>query len=207
MARSLLRTALCLLVPLVLLAGCGGADGTGGAPGSFAGQRLDPPFRVLGTPLTDTAGRPYSLTRDTDKPLTLVFYGYTHCPDICGIVMGNLAAAMTRLSPADRAKVDVVYVTTDPARDTAAVLKRYLARLDPHFVGLTGRLRDIIAVARPMGVGITRGEKLPSGGYDVTHGTTVTAIDAHDRAPVYWHQETSAAQYAADLHRLLTEKS
>ncbi len=208
MARSLRRRALALLVPLVLLAGCGGgADGSSGPAGSLTAQRLDPPFRVLGTPLTDTAGRPYSLTRDTRKPLTLVFFGYTHCPDICGIVMGNLAAAMTRLSPADRAKVDVVYVTTDPARDTVPVLRGYLARLDPHFIGLTGRLRDIVAVARPMGVGITSGEKLPSGGYDVTHGTTVTAIDAHDRAPVYWHQETSAAQYAADLHQLLTAKS
>ena len=207
MARSRQRTALALLVPLLLLAGCGGPGGAGSTTGSFTGQRLDPPFRVPGTPLTDTAGRPYSLTRDTDKPLTVVFYGYTHCPDVCGIVMGNLAAAMTRLSPADRAKVDVVYVTTDPARDTEQVLRRYLARLDPHFIGLTGRLRDIVAVARPMGVGITQGEKLPSGGYDFTHGTTVTAVDAHDRAPVYWHQETSAAQYAADLHRLLTEKS
>ena len=206
MPRRLLAP-LALLVSLLLLAGCGGAGEAGTGSAAFSGQRLDPPFEVLGTPLTDTEGDPYSLTRDTDKPLTLVFFGYTHCPDICGIVMGNLAVAMTRLSAADRARVDVVYVTTDPARDTEQVLARYLDRLDPRFIGLTGRLRDIVDVALPLGVGITAGEKLPSGGYDITHGTTVTAIDASDRAPVYWHSETSAAQYAADLHQLLTEKS
>lgn len=207
MRRPHLRTGLALLAPLVLLAGCGGsADGGGGAAPAFSGERLDPPFEVVGTPLSDTTGASYSLTKDTDKPLTLVFYGYTNCPDICGIVMGNLAAAMTRLSDADRAKVDVVYVTTDPARDTGRVLGDYLDRLDPDFVGLTGDLTDIEDIALPMGVGITQGKRLPSGGYDVTHGTTVTAIDARDEAPVYWPQETSAAEYAADLHTLLAEQ-
>jgi protein SCO1/2 len=203
--RTLLRPV-ALLVAALLLAACGGS-GDASAPTPFSGQRLDPPFQVDGRPLTDTTGAPYSLVKDTDKPLTLVFFGYTHCPDICGIVMGNLAAAMTRLSAADRARVDVVYVTTDPARDTEQVLARYLDRLDPDFIGLTGDLGDIVALARPLGVGITQGKRLPSGGYDVTHGTTVTAVDARDEAPVYWPQETSAAQYAEDLHTLLTEKN
>jgi protein SCO1/2 len=203
--RTPFRTLLALLSSLVLLAGCGGGGAGDSSPAAFSGQRLDPPFEVVGTPLTDTTGAPYSLTRDTDKPLTLVFYGYTNCPDICGIVMGNLAAAMTRLSPADRAQVDVVYVTTDPARDTEKVLAHYLARLDPDFVGLTGDLSDIVDVALPMGVGVTHAKRLASGGYDVTHGTTVTAIDADDEAPVYWPQETSAAEYADDLHTLLAQ--
>ncbi len=197
-----LRSPVAVLASLLLLAGCGGADAT--ASTELNGNRLDPPFEVVATPLSDQDGAPYSLVRDTDKPLTLVFYGYTHCPDICGIVMGNLASAMTRLSDADRARVDVVYVTTDPARDTERVLGEYLDRLDPDFIGLTGALQDIIDIALPMGVGITKGEKLASGGYDITHGTTVTAIDARDEAPVYWPQETSAAEYAADVHQLLS---
>jgi protein SCO1 len=204
--RGLLLRALAPLVPALLLAGCGGS-GDASSPAPFSGERLDPPFEVVGSPLRDTTGAAYSLVRDTDKPLTLVFYGYTNCPDICGIVMGNLAAAMTRLSDADRARVDVVYVTTDPARDTERVLGRYLDRLDPDFIGLTGDLGDIVDIALPMGVGITKGKRLPSGGYDVTHGTTVTAIDARDEAPVYWPQETSAAEYADDLHTLLTEQN
>jgi protein SCO1/2 len=96
-------------------------------------------------------------------------------------------------------------VTTDPARDTATVLDRYLEHVDPDFIGLTGDLQDIVAIGKPLGVGVTQGKKLPSGGYDVTHGTTITGIDSHDEAPVYWSQETSSAQFAADIHTLLAE--
>jgi protein SCO1/2 len=190
------------LATVLLLAGCGGqASSTGG----LHGNELDPPFRVSGTKLTDTSGAAYSLTSSTDKPLTLVFFGYTNCPDICGIVMANLATAMTRLDQADRDRVDVVFVTTDPARDTGRVLRAYLDRFDPSFIGLTGSLSDIKAVAKPLAVGVTQGKRLPSGGYDITHGTTVTGIDSHDRAPIYWPQETSAAGYADDIHQLLAQ--
>lgn len=191
--------ALCLYA----LSACGG----GGDDGEFHGQRLDPPFVVPTAPLTDTEGADFSLTADTDKPLTLVFFGYTNCPDICGVVMGNLASAMTRLSDSDRDDVDVVYVTTDPARDTAGVLRSYLDRLDPGFIGLTGDLDDIVATGKPLGVGVSEGERLPSGGYDVTHGTTIAGIDSHDEAPVYWSEATSAAEFAADIHTLLAEGS
>ena len=112
---------------------------------------------------------------------------------------------VTRLSPSDAAKVDVVYVTTDPARDTEPVLERYLAHVHPGFIGLTGDLADITAIAKPLGVAVDQGAKLPSGGYDVTHGTTITGIDSRDQGTVYWSQETSSAQFAADIHTLLSE--
>lgn len=200
-----MRRAILAVLALVLLAGCDGQSSASG--GGLTGNRLDPPFTVSPTALTDTSGRPYSLTKDTDKPLTLVFFGYTHCPDICGVVMANLATAVTRLSPADAAKVDVVYVTTDPARDTEKVLERYLAHVHPGFIGLTGDLTDITAIARPLGVAVEQGAKLPSGGYDVTHGTTITGIDSRDQGSVYWSQETSSAQFAADIHTLLSEEN
>ncbi|WP_395658811.1 SCO family protein [Nocardioides sp.] len=195
--------ALPLLVLAVLLAACGGSAQS--AEGELSGTRLDPPFPVSSTPLTDTDGDPFSLTKDTDKPLTLVFFGYTHCPDTCQTVMANLASAMTRLDSADRDRVDVVLVTTDPARDTTAVLGPYLEHFDPGFIGLTGDLDTIVDVAKPMGVGITQGEKLPSGGYDITHGTTITGIDADDEGTVYWDEQTSSAAFAADIHTLLND--
>ena len=104
---------------------------TDASEAEFHGTELDPPFEVSSTPLTDTDGQPYSLTADTDKDLTLVFFGYTHCPDICQAVMSNLASAMTRLDDRDRERVDVVFVTTDPARDTEAAIADYLAHFDP----------------------------------------------------------------------------
>jgi protein SCO1/2 len=184
-----------------LISGCGDDE----APATLHGQRLDPPFAVSGTQLVDSEGSPYSLTSDTDKPLTLVFFGYTHCPDICQVVMANLASAMRRLDEADRENVDVVFVTTDPERDTGPVLRDYLDRFDPSFTGVTGDIDKIIEVGKSVAVGV--GEKLPSGGYEVdAHSTQVTGIDAEDQAPVYWSQETSSAEFADDVHMLLGDR-
>ena len=188
---------------LVTLTACGGGSDEAGE--AFHGTRLDPPFEVSSTPLTDTEGQPFSLTEDTDRDLTLVFFGYINCPDVCQVVMSNLSSAMTRLDEADRERVDVVYVTTDPNRDTQEAIAKYLPQFDPDFVGLTGDIKTIIDVAQPLGVGITKGEKLPSGGYDITHGTTITAIDADDEGTVYWDGNTSSADFAADIHTLLNE--
>ena len=189
------------MASLALLAsGCGGAASGDDA---FAGQVLTNPYQVDPAPLTDTGGAPFSLVADTREPLTLVFFGYTHCPDICGVVMGNLASAMTQLDDTDRARVQVVYVTTDPARDTPGALRSYLDRLDPDFVGLTGDLDTITAIGSTVAVGVEQGDPLPSGGYDVSHSTQVLGVDGTDEVPVYWSQETTSQEYAADIHTLL----
>ncbi len=166
---------------------------------------LDPPFEVSSTPLVGTDGAPYSLTADTDKDLTLVFFGYTHCPDICGQVMASLAGMLSRLDDAEKDRLDVVFVTTDPARDDEATVEKYVDAFDPSIVGVTGDLDDIIEVGRSMAVGVDQGEKLPSGGYEVTHGTQVIGIDSADEAPVYWKADVSQTQLAHDVTALLDE--
>jgi protein SCO1/2 len=184
---------------VVALAGCGGDDA---AAGDLNGSVVDPPFTVAPDALVDLNGGPYSLTDDTDKRLTLVFFGYTNCPDICPMVLKNLASAMTRLDDKDRDQVDVVFVTTDPERDTPDVLRRYLEHIDPSFVGVTGPIDEIAAVGRSIAVGM--GEKLPTGGYEVdAHTTQVTGIDSDDEAPIYWSSTTSPTQFAEDIHTLL----
>ena len=200
-----------VLLGAVLLAACGGgpepvATVTGGDDDGLHGAVLTDRYVVPDLPLTDTSGASYSLTEDTRKPLTLVFFGYTHCPDICQMVMANLASAMTRLDESQRAQVDVVLVTTDPARDDAAVLRDYLDRYDPTFIGLTGDLAAITRLGDALGVYIARGAKLPSGGYEVDHGTPVVAIDADDRSPIVWTQGTSAAELAEDVSVLLADQ-
>lgn len=187
-----MRRALATLALAAVLSACSGAD----ASTEFSGNVLDNPFQAPDIALTDTEGEPYSLVADTDKRLTLVFFGYTSCEDVCHVVMGSLASAMTRLDEADREQVDVVFVTTDPETDTAPVLRDYLDRYDPSFIGLTGDLQTIIDAGMPLAVGIDR--KDPGG-----HTTQVTAIDGSDEAPVYWGQSTSSADFAADIHTLL----
>ena len=190
------RAALAGLVGVlsVLLGACGnGSDDV-----EFHGKVLDNPYEVPDTALTATDGEPFSLAADTDKRLTLVFFGFTNCPDICHTVMGSLANARMRLDEKDRDQVDVVFVTTDPARDSEQVLRDYLDHLDPSFIGLRSDLDTIVEVGEALAVGVDRQD--PGG-----HTTATMAIDSDDTTPVYWGEETSAAQFASDIHSLLEE--
>ncbi|WP_036542467.1 SCO family protein [Nocardioides aromaticivorans] len=192
---------LCALLGLVMAA-CGTAD----EKAEFTGTRLEQPYQAPDIALTDTDGQPYSLAASTDKPLTLVFFGYTNCPDFCPLVLNNIAAGLNQLDAADRKKVDVVLVTTDPERDDEKTMRAYLDRYDKSFIGLTGDLDTIIELGEPIHVYVNDGKKLPTGGYDLGgHSTFTLAIDSHDEAVVLWNQETSAAEFAADIHTLLTE--
>ena len=196
-ARTLLAVSL-----LGVVAACGGTQ----EPAELTGTELDPPFEVSSTPLVDTEGEAYSLTEDTDKDLTLVFFGYTNCPDICGQVMATLAGTLTRLDEAQKDRLDVVFVTTHSTLRYAAwrqVVADYVDAFDPSILGLTGDLDDIIEIGLSLKIGIEQGDKLPSGGYDVTHGTQVMAIDAQDETPVFWDYDVSQAQLAHDVTLLL----
>ena len=196
------RRAAAAALALLLLAGCGG-----GGTQEFAGTLHDP-YPVPAARLVDTSGAPYSLKDDTDRRLTLVFFGYTHCDDFCPMVMTSLASALTRLDDEQRKQVRLVFVTTDPGRDTPEVLRRYLDRYDPDAVGLTGELDTIVAVAKDLAIYVDDGSKLPDGGYDLTaHGTYVTGIGSDDTARVVWDMDTSSAQFAADINALLDGKA
>lgn len=193
-----------LLAALLVVLGLG-LTACGSDPAKFTGSRLDNPYTAPDIALSDTAGDPYSLAA-TEKPMTLVFFGYTHCADYCPMVMNNIAAALNRLDDADRAKVDVAFVTTDPTRDTAKALRKYLDGYNKSFIGLTGDLDTIIEVGEPLAVYVNDGKKLPSGGYDLGgHSTFTLAIDHDGKAVALWNQETSSTEFAADIHTLLTE--
>ncbi|RHW25141.1 SCO family protein [Nocardioides immobilis] len=175
-------------------------------PETFTGARLDQPYAAPTVELTDTDGAPYSLAADTDKPMTVVFFGYTHCPDLCPLVMNSLSAGLNRLDEDDREQVDMVFVTTDPERDDAAALRDYLDGFGDGYVGLTGDLDDIVAAGDPLHLYVNDGKRLPSGGYDLGgHSTYVLGIDEDDEAVVVWNQETSAVEFATDIHLLLSE--
>jgi protein SCO1 len=155
--------------------------------------------------LTDTSGRPYNLATTPSKPATLLFFGYTHCPDVCITVLSDVALAMKRLAPADRDQIQFIFVTTDPARDTEKPIRRYLDRFDPSFVGLTGPLPMIKRAATQVGVDIEGVEKLPSGGYEVGHSAQVIGF-SRNSGVVLWTPGTSIAALKHDF-ALLVERS
>jgi len=199
--RRLLAGALVVLA--LVASACGGGDGSASGTTTLTG--IDhAAYKLSDVSLTDTDGQPFSLAKDATKPLTLVFFGYTNCPTECPIVMSSLSSAMTRLDDADRQDVDVVFVTTDPSRDTTAVLRKYLDRYDPSFIGLTGKLATIVKLSESMHIYVGAGTKLPSGGYDLTmHDTHVSGVGPNGKATMIWNMNTSPKQFADDIHTLL----
>ena len=203
-----LRCGIAATLLAMILTGCGGGSEPAATirdsdDDGLHGALLVEQYVVPDLPLTETDEQPFSLAADTDKPLTLVFFGYTHCPDICPLTMANVASAVARLSDEQRAQLDVVVVTTDPARDDEVTLRAWLDRFDPGFLGLTGPLQRISRIGDAVGVSIEKGRKLPGGGYEVDHSTPVVAIDARDRVPVVWTQGFSPVDLAEDLAALL----
>lgn len=153
--------------------------------------------------LTDQNGKPYNLASGPTTKAVALFFGYTNCPDVCPGIMADMATAKRRL-PADLVDdMTLIVVTTDPARDTSQVLKDYLARVDASFVGLTGDLDVIVPAAKTLGIEIAKGKKLPSGGYEVDHGTYVLGFAGDRKLRVVWNGLTPA-QLREDYERLIT---
>jgi protein SCO1/2 len=167
---------------------------------------LPKPYHAARVPLQDTASRPYDLATDNKLPLTLVFFGYSHCPDICQVVMANIASGLVRLDSAERKKVAMYFVTTDPKRDTSKVLGEYVARFDPAFDGLTGDIGAIKKTGNALGTPIAKGQRLATGGYDISHGTNVIGIRPDGTAPYVWTQGTTPDQLASDVGKILDGK-
>ena len=168
---------------------------------TFRGTEPATPYRMPDITLQADNGDPFNLVHDTAYPVTLVFFGYAHCPDECPLILNELADVYRHLSPGVRSRTQVLFVTTDPRRDTAAALRAYVGRFDPRFVGLTGRLPDLLAAADSMGVAVSGMEKLPGGGYDVGHSIQVIGFRG-DEAPVIWMADTPAADIEADVRVL-----
>lgn len=201
-------SALLLTATLAACSSGGSADSGGGDEAGYYGSVISNPYVVPETPeLQDTDGADYSLAGSTDKPLTIVFFGYTNCPDICKMVMANIASGMTRLDDDQRKQVDVAFVTTDPARDDGPTLRRYLDRYGDGMIGLTGPLDDLVTLGDAFHVYMKRERKLPSGGYDVSHTTHYFALNSDNEVPVTWSQDTAPADFANDVVKLLEEES
>ncbi len=217
-SRSVSRTenagrvgSLLVIGLLMLLAGCTSPDATvvraEPDPGGYQGGTSVPdPYELPPARLTDTSGNSYNLATSPSKPVVLLFFGYSHCPDVCVTVLADVAQALSRMNPADRDQVQLIFITTDPARDTPSVIGKYLERFDPSFLGLTGDLSTIKQVAVRVGVDISGHKKLPSGGYEVGHSAQVIGFDRDRKGVVLWTPETPIADLKHDF-TLLVERS
>ena len=197
--------------------------------GGLRGFAIDPPAPAAALALVDAAGRAWR-GADQRGRVWAVFFGYTHCPDICPQTMSALAAALERLGPTADA-VTMALVTVDPARDTPDVLQAYTAAFDPRFVGLSGSAEAITAAADAWGVAFEReappaaataagaaaagraeghggGIALPGlaeGGYTIVHSGTVFLVDRQGRLRSGFVGAIDPADVAHDLARLVAE--
>jgi protein SCO1/2 len=154
--------------------------------------------------LTATDGRPWRFREATAGRLTFLFFGYTSCPDVCPVQMAGLAAAVRELEPEDQRRLAVVFVTTDPARDTPGVLRAWLDQFNRDFVGLTGSEAEVDAVQRLFGLApALREPPGPDGGYLVGHAAQVIAFGVDDTARTAYPFGQRQTDWAPELRRLL----
>jgi len=170
-----------------------------GASGTYAGIDLAEPYRRPTFTLTDTTGAPFDFKQATAGRPTLLFFGYTRCPDVCPTTMADIAVALRGLDPALVKKLQVVFVTTDPSHDTPAVLGEYLGRFDAdlpqHFIGLTGDQAAIDNAQLATGVPLAEDDgKL--------HSSLLLLYGSDDEAHVAFDAGNTARDIAADLRRV-----
>ncbi|GGZ84485.1 SCO family protein [Streptomyces bluensis] len=169
---------------------------------------LDKPFEKPDLVLTDTQGKSYDFRKETDGKPTLVYFGYTNCPDVCPLTMSNIAVAekevSKKLPKSELADLRVVFVTTDPERDTPKALGEWLKGIDPDVVGLTGDFDTIQAGARTLGISIDPPTKDKNGKVTSMHGTQVIAFSPKtDGGYVLYGEDATVEDYAKDLPKLL----
>ena len=185
----------------VLGAGLLGAGLVSGFARSADIFRLDQWPASMPTPefhLVDTDATPRS-SSDYRGKVTVVFFGFTHCPDVCPAALTKLALVVKQLGgAADR--VQVLFVTLDPDRDTPAALKSYVAFFNPKFVGLTGSTAAVNAAAASFSVHyakVARGND-----YSIAHSTGVYVCDATGRLRLVGNPSTRAADWTHDIRLL-----
>jgi protein SCO1/2 len=209
MVLTLLRARRALLITAVAgLAALGACDG--GLPGS-AGK---PPFKAVDITgaeyartlsLQDPDGRTRSLA-DFKGKVVVVFFGYTQCPDVCPTTMAELAEVKRSLG-ADGARVQGVFVSLDPERDTPALLKAYVANFGPDLIGLRGTPEQTQAAAREFKVFYNKVPGKTESSYTVDHTAGSYIFDTQGRVRLFTRYGTGAQALADDLKVLLAEKA
>jgi protein SCO1 len=151
--------------------------------------------------LTDHNGQPRSL-KDFEGKLVVVFFGYTQCPDVCPTTMSELAEAKKLMGP-EGEKVQGLFVTVDPERDTAEILKSYMTHFDPSFLALRGTPEQLAAVAKEFKVYYKKADGPTPTSYTMDHSAASYVYDTKGRLRLYTRYGSGAQALASDLALLL----
>lgn len=180
---------------LVFLVACGSPPPPPAA--TYDGFEFIPAMPKPDFVLDDVSGTPLNFRSSTDGHLTLLFFGYTHCPDVCPVQLTNVAATLNGLTPEERNQVKVVFVTTDPDRDTPEQLKDWLSHFNIPIIGLRGPIDTVHRVERALGMPPSYVEQDTL----IAHGARVYAFSPDDSlrilfSPLAMHEEwTKGVRY------------
>ena len=186
-----------ILCMTVLLSGCS-------EPPAFTSTDISGADWGKDFSLTDPQGQPRHLA-DFKGKAVVVFFGYTQCPDVCPTTLATMREVLSRFGD-DARRVQVVFVTLDPARDTSQVLAAYTTAFHPSFIGLRGDDATTAAVAREFKVFYARQAGTTAGSYSIDHSTGSYAFDPQGRLRLLIRHGETADRIAADLKLLLAGK-
>lgn len=207
--RGAVPIALFGLVAIAIVAGAialgmalfGGDDGDGKA--EYMGAVTSRPVEMPDVTLTDQDGKPFDLQQQTDGYVTLLYVGYTHCPDICPTHLYNMSEALKKLPKDVSSKVKVVFVTADPERDTPEVLKEYVETFRDDFIALTGTRAETDGFQETLGIGVASRTDLGGGNYTVNHAAYVIAFTKEQVAYTVYPAGMGIAEWLNDLPLLV----
>ncbi|MGH8637828.1 MAG: SCO family protein [Burkholderiales bacterium] len=182
-----------LLVAVSFLAGC--------APETFRATDITGAGFARTLELTGHDGKPRSLA-DFRGRVVVVFFGFTHCPDVCPGTLAKLAEVSRRLGD-DADRMQVLFVTVDPERDTAEVLSRYVPAFNPHFVGLTGDAAAIARTAKEFKVVYQKQPGKTPDTYTVDHSSGTFVFDPEGRVRLFVRHDQPVEDLVHDIRLLL----
>ncbi|HEU4709370.1 MAG TPA: SCO family protein [Methylophilaceae bacterium] len=151
--------------------------------------------------LTDHTGKPRTLD-DFKGKVVVLFFGYTHCPDVCPTTMADLAKAMKLMGPKSD-EVQVLFVTVDPERDTQQVLADYVPSFDPRFIGLRGTPEQLAETAKNFKIFYSKQESAGKSDYTIDHSAGTYVFDKQGHVRIYIKYGEKPQEIAHDLKTLL----
>lgn len=173
----------------------------GGEPPHLSGMQFSPPERAPALRLADSEGKIFDLAAERGH-VVLIYFGYTHCPDVCPLTLSGWAKARAAMG-AKGGTVRYVFISVDADRDTPAVSMAYARQFDPSFIGLTASGADLEAIKMAWGFAVVKEETGSAGGYGVVHPGQTFVVDAKGLGREVLPPDTAPTALAADLKVLI----
>jgi protein SCO1 len=194
--RSLSRN-----VAHLLAASCLVALAAGCRPPSFHGTTYEPPETAPPVVLQQANGAKFSLAAQHGS-VVLLYFGYTHCPDVCPTTLSDWKRVKTSLGR-DASRVRFVFISVDPDRDDPATLQLYVSRFDPDFIGATGDSATLAGIERSFHVSSSREESASASGYAMTHPSQTFVVDKDGELRLVYSFGMQTSDMVSDIRQLL----